>query len=344
MYQKIIFFFFLLNVALTKANTVSGTVLDSKNQPLSNALVYIDGTTFGTNTDSKGYFVLNYDYIVDAVLVVSEFYHETVYISNLESAVQLKMNPKRKSDLWETKLNPFTREDAMNVFREQFLGITDGAKGTKILNEDVIKFAYDKKQNALVAFANERIKMKNEFLGYDINFELIEFYTIFSKKSMKREAVATSHFAGTAFFTSIQDDDEEKNYDRHRERVYYGTAKHFFRNFIQGKWGEDEFILMEAGARVVPSESFEIDRSDDFFKIKIKHKESRARGSEISKNSFKSYNAMFRNKKQSGLIFRTDEFKIDMFGNHSNAADIEITGAMQRSLFGNFLPLDYILN
>jgi hypothetical protein len=333
----------LLSFSISKADSVSGTILDANNQPLSNALVYIDGTTFGTNTDSKGYFFLNYDYIIDPVLVVSEFYHETVYVSNLDKAVDLKLNPKRKSDLWETKLNPFTREDAMNVFREQFLGITDGAKGTRILNEDVIKFAYDKKQNALVAFANERIKMTNDFLGYDINFELIEFYTIFNKKSMKREAVATSHFAGTAFFTPLKDA-EDKNYDRHRERAYYGTTKHFFRNFIQGKWGEDEFILMEASARVVPNEAFEIERFDDYFKIKIKHKETRARGSEISKNTYKSYNAMFRNKKQSGLIFKTDEFRIDMFGNPSNAADIEITGAMQRSLFGNFLPLDYILN
>jgi len=343
MYKKIICFFSLLSFVLSNAETISGTVFDAKNQPLSNALVYIDGTTFGTNTDSKGYFFLNYDYIINPVLVVSEFYHETVYISNLGDNVQLKLNPKRKSDLWETKLNPFTREDAMNVFREQFLGITDGAKSVTFKNEDAIKFAYDKKQNALVAFADERIKMTNDFLGYEIDFELIEFYTIFNKKSMKRDAVATSHFAGTAFYKELPDS-EENQYARHRERAYYGTSKHFFRNFIMNRWGEFEFILFEASERVVPSQAFEIIRNEDYFKVVIKQKEGKGRGSDLSKNSFKSYNALYRNKKQSSLIFRTNEFIIDMFGNCSNNQDIEISGAMQKSLFGNFLPLNYILD
>lgn len=342
MIQKITLFILILNFGFTKADTISGTVLDANNQPLSNALVYFDGTTFGTNTDSKGFFNLNYDFIVDPVLVVSEFYHETMYVYNVDGTLNVKLNPKRKSDLWETKLTPFTREDAMEVFREQFLGITDGAKGVTIINEDVIKFAYDKKQNALVAFADERIRMTNDFLGYEINFELIEFYTIFSRKSMKRDAVVTSHFAGTAFFKELIDSGE-KNYDKHRERVYYGTSKHFFRNFIQNKWGEFEFILMESSQRVNTKEAFQIERFDDYFKVRIVQKESRGRGSD-NRSTFKSYNALYRNKKQSNLIFKTDEFKIDMFGNYSNMGDIEITGAMQRSLFGNFLPLNFILD
>jgi hypothetical protein len=343
MYQKIILIVFFSCSYFLKAETISGTVYSSNNQPLSNALVYIDGTTFGTNTDAKGYFYLNYEFIVEPVLVISEFYHETVYISNLDSKVDLKLNPKRKSELWETKLNPFTREDAMNVFREQFLGITDGAKGVKFLNEEVIKFAYDKKQNVLVAFADERIKMRNDFLGYEIDFELIEFYAIFSKKSMKREAVSKSNFSGTAFYTELKDS-EETQYARHRERVYYGTSKHFFRNFLQDKWGEFEFILFEGSSRVNIKESFEIERFEDYFKVHIKSKDLKGKGSELTKTSFKSFNALYRNKKQSGIIFRTDTFNIDMFGNCSNQDEIEITGAMQRSLFGNFLPLNYILN
>jgi hypothetical protein len=343
MFQKIILFIAILSFSFSKAVTISGTVLDANSQPLSNALVYLDGTTFGTYTDMKGVFYLNYDYIVDPVLVIAQPMHETLFVYNITKDLNLKLNSKRDSDLWETKLNPFTREDAMQVFKEQFLGTTDGAKGVTILNEDVIKFAYDKNQNVLVAFADERIKMTNDFLGYEINFELIEFYAVFSRKSMKRDAVHKSHFSGTAFFKALEDS-EDKNYARHRERVYYGTTKHFFRNFIQNKWGEFEFILMESSARVITNEAFEIERSENYFKVKIIQKESRAKGAESAKNSFRSYNALYRNKKQSNLIFRTNEFKIDMFGNHSNMGDIEITGSMKQSLFGNFLPLDYLMD
>lgn len=342
MYQKIIYSFFLLNFLFSNALTISGTVLGAQNQPLSNALVYIDGTTFGTQTDSKGNFFLEYDYIVDAVLVVSENLHETVFISNISEKVDLKLNTKRESKLWETSLKPFSRDEALVVFKEQFLGISDGAKKTKIHNEEAIKFAYDKKQNALVAFATERILMTNEFLGYDIDFELIEFYVVFSKKSMKREAVYKSNFSGTAFYKELVENDENK-YSRHRERVYYGTAKHFFRNLIENKWGEFDFILFENSERVVPTQTFKIDRSEDFFEISIKSKERRGRGSEISNNSYKSFNAIFRNKKQSSLIFKTNVFRVDMFGNHSNSDKIEINGVMQRGLFGNFLPLNFIL-
>lgn len=342
MYQKIILIVLLSCSYLLKAENISGTVLNAENQPLSNALVYIDGTTFGTNTDSKGYFFLNYDFVINPVLVVSELFHETVYISNLADKVDLKLNPKRKSELWETKLHPFTRTDAMNVFREQFLGISEAAKSVMFLNEEVIKFAYDKKQNVLVAFADERIKMKNDFLGYEVDFELIEFYAVFSKKSMKREAVSKSNFSGTAFYKELQDS-EETQYERHRERVYYGTSKHFFRNFIQNKWGEFDFILFEGNSRVVFFDTFTMERFDDYFVVNINTKDQKGRGSELSKNSFKSFNTVYRNKKQSSIIFRTNSFKIDMFGNYSNQEEIDINGAMEKSLFGNFLPLNYIL-
>jgi hypothetical protein len=58
--MKIFFFFFLFfSVFQLKAQSVSGIVLNEKQIPISSALVYFDGTTFGTTTDEYGKFTIH---------------------------------------------------------------------------------------------------------------------------------------------------------------------------------------------------------------------------------------------------------------------------------------------
>lgn len=337
-FSLITFFQFLV----LSAQSISGIVLNGKGAPLSNALVYFDGTTFGTQTDINGKFTISYKNIINPVLVASYPGCKTVYKSELYDDVKIRMWPIKKSNLMkETKIAPFDRKTALKVFRNQFLGTKEGAKKTIFLNEDVIKFAYDPENYILHAFANERIKIQNNYLGYEIDFELIEFYAIFEEKTTRQNALVKSHFSGTSFFKEIINPDI--NFERNREFSYYGSTKHFFRNMIENRWGTTDFILLESNFRVNPSEVFQIKKGTDIFDVELIEVVKQGRGATSTPFSYKSYNVIYNDKKQSTIIFRTNNFQVDMFGNHSKSSFIELSGELTRSLFGNFLPLDFVL-
>jgi hypothetical protein len=338
---------FLLVIAfmqgfILSSQTLSGVVLNEKGNPLPNALVYFDGTTFGTQSDANGNFTISYKTIINPILVVSYPGCKSVFKSEFYDGIKLRMWPVKKNKLMkETKIAPFDRKAALKVFRNQFLGISEGAKKCVFLNEDAIKFAYDSKNFVLYAFANERIKIQNNYLGYEIDFELIEFYAIFEEKTARQDALVRSHFSGTSFFKELNS--SEINFERNREFSYYGSTKHFFRNMIEKRWGMTDFVLLESNFRVNPNEVFDIKKGTDIFEVRLMEETKQGRGASSTPFSYKSYNVIYNDKKQSTIIFRTNNFQIDMFGNHSKSNYIELSGELTRSLFGNFLPLDFVL-
>jgi len=75
-------FLFLLVGFISKAQqTISGTVVDEKNKPISGANVFIDGTYDGASSDEKGNFSFTTTAVGDQILVISFLTYDTAKIS-----------------------------------------------------------------------------------------------------------------------------------------------------------------------------------------------------------------------------------------------------------------------
>lgn len=321
------------------AQTINGKIVDETNSALFGVSVYFDGTTIGTTTDTNGFFELKLQSLPNSTLVISYIGYESIYLNTIQSPINIQLKPS-SIVLKEVVLEPipFSRKEMLKVFREQFLGKTKGGRNCIILNEEAIQFSYTSKEFKLNAFADEKIRVRNNYLGYNIEVDLIDFYTIYSKRTLSNDYLRGSYFAVTSFFNEIED--LEKSFYKNRASAYLGSPKHFFKNLIEKKWGKKEFLLFDGSFPTNANLHFEISDDKNMKLIKVK-------GRQITTNSltdqkfYRSFNTLYNNKEQSKIIFKTAEFYVDAFGNHTHIDQIDFSGEISKKRFGDMLPLDY---
>ncbi|UPQ78682.1 carboxypeptidase-like regulatory domain-containing protein [Flavobacterium azooxidireducens] len=321
------------------AQTINGKIVDENNSPLYGVSVYFDGTTIGTTTDNNGFFELNVQSLPNATLVISYIGYESVYLNTIQSPIELKLEPSSFA-LKEVVLEPipFSRKEMLKVFREQFLGKTKGGKNCVILNEDAIQFSYTSKEFKLTAFADEKIKVRNNYLGYIIEVDLVDFYVAYNKRTLSNDYLRGSYFAVTSFFKEIEE--VNKSYEKNRNTSYLGSSKHFFKNLIEKKWGKKEFLLFDGSFPTDANLHFEISDDKNMKLVKVN-------GRQITTNSlttqkfYRSFNMLYNNKEQSKIIFKTAEFYVDAFGNHTHIDQIDFSGEISKKRFGDMLPLNF---
>lgn len=336
-----LFYLFFLVFFQTLAQSISGLVVNEKGIPISNALVYFDGTTFGTTTDEQGKFTIKYENYINPTLVASFPGCETIYLSDFFEGIKIRLWPAKANEFKENKIKPFDRNTALKVFKNQFLGTTEGAKKCVILNEEAIKFAYDNKNYVLYAFSNERLKIQNNHLGYEIDFELLEFYALFNDKTSRQDALNRAHFSGTSFFKEIVNPDI--NFLRNRDFSFFGSRKHFFRNMVEKRWGVNDFVLLDSNFRINPDDVFDIKKGDETFEVELIEHVKQGRGANLTASSYKSFNLIYNDKRLSTIVLRTKKFEVDRFGNHSKSEYIELSGEVNKNLFANYLPLNFVV-
>lgn len=339
MKKKFLALLFILHSSFVFSQSINGKIVDENNSPLYGVSIYFDGTTIGTTTNDKGDFELLVNQIPNANFVISYIGYETVYLSSIQSPINIKLKPSAIS-LKEVVLEPipFSRKEMLKVFREQFLGKTKGGKNCVILNEEAVQFSYTSKEFKLSAFADEKIRVKNNYLGYIIEVDLVDFYAIYNKRTLSSDFLRGSYFAVTSFFKEIEE--ENTSFEKNRISSYLGSSKHFFKNLIEKKWGKKEFILFDGSFPTDANLHFEISEDKNMKLISVK-------GRQITTNSlttpkfYRSFNMLYNNKEQSRIIFKTPEFYIDAFGNHTHIDQIDFSGDISKKRFGDMLPLDY---
>jgi hypothetical protein len=164
------------------SSVIQGKVTDkSSNRPLENVTVYISGTSFGTATDSFGFFKmeslpsgihrlvaskLGYKPEAVSVALIEEkiaevnFSLEETYIELNEIVIKGKL-----SEEWK---------DNIEVFKKYFLGRTQFASDCKIINPEVIDL-FKSDSGELAARAAQSIIVINNALGYKLFCDLINF-------------------------------------------------------------------------------------------------------------------------------------------------------------------------
>ncbi|GAA4768029.1 MULTISPECIES: carboxypeptidase-like regulatory domain-containing protein [Flavobacterium] len=323
------------------SQTILGKVTDENNEPLYNANVYFEGTTIHTLTDSSGNFTLNLSKKINTPLVITFMGYDAYFISDpfQNTKLQIKLNPKL-NQLREIKIESqyFSREDKMKIFKQQFLGETQASKYCTIENEDDINFYYDVKSLTLNAYADKPLKIINKYLEYELEFDLIEFKIKFFKRSIKKSDVTDSFYLGTSVFKDISKFEKIKKI---RDHVYYGSTKHFFKAIIDNDFNEKSFQLFKNRFQVPLNMYFITSKEDDLNKVEIRDKEGMFRVEGVEK-FYSQFSLLFKKSNQSNVVFRTNTFYVDDYGNNSENDKIEFGGKISEGRIANMLPMDYL--
>lgn len=234
MTKQLLLFLFLLPFYNVFAQVIKGTILNDAEQKIANANIYIDGTKIGTTSKEDGSFILNLPSKNSGNIVFQKENYETFTTPVSEVLNKtLKVILLKSNDIEEVRIIPYT-EDAyknyINYFLNNFIGYD--RENVRIKNQRSLKFAYDKKNRILKVKAPKTLIIENKNLGYQIEYNLINFSADFDAKM--------TNYTGTSFFK------ETKNVDKiklNRMNAYDGSMLHFFRSIYNNKISEDKFVV-----------------------------------------------------------------------------------------------------
>jgi hypothetical protein len=116
------------------AQEIKGKILDDKDNSLSGATIYFDGSTVGTISRKDGTFNIEFKEQSNLTLVIRFIGFETFYLPNPDpkSNYEISLIPK-ENQLEEVVFDtsPFTREQMLKAFKHDFLGRTKAGRKTK---------------------------------------------------------------------------------------------------------------------------------------------------------------------------------------------------------------------
>ena len=328
------------------AQSISGTVTDENGEPATGASVYFNGTTIGTTANADGHFRLNTKGVINSSLVVSYLGYETVIISNpfevAHHKVVLTPKPTVIREIFVVP-NPFTREQMMKVFKNEFLGTNTAGRRCVILNEEDVDVYYNYGANRLEAISTKPLQIENPFLGYKVELNSMDFYAIFNKRTLKKEFMDTSFFSGTSLFTESEEVNQRQL--RRRRNSFKGSRLHFFRSLAQMNLDKDGFTLFSDDMFISPTTAFEVKDTLGMKLVTVLPNPQISGIISIEGKEFKpkvrSFNLLYGYYGMSVVKFTVNQFFIDSNGNHSDL--VSFGGEMSIKRFGNILPLDYEL-
>lgn len=258
--KKILLFFGLLILTFWKGQTVNGYIVNDASQKIADVNIYLDGTKIGTTSNKDGQFQLDVNGQSKGVLVFQKENYETFTIKASDYFdKKLKVVLNKMNEIEEIKLIPFTEEAYRNYihyFLSAFIG--NNQEDVKIKNQRTLKFSYDKDQKFLKVKAPKTLIIENKALGYEIQYNLINFSVDFNTKIQK--------FSGTSFFKETKNTSTVK---LNRMNAYSGSLMHFLRSLTSNNANEEGFVInkiIKVKNPKYPSEE-EIEKLNDHMKI-----------------------------------------------------------------------------
>ncbi len=227
----------LLPASLFAQNTFSGRVLSkSDNTPIAGASVYFNNTSIGTTTNEKGEFSI-INPINGEVIISSVGYERLIHkLSSTErtgKSFTFKLAEKEATLRDVMVLPDALRKKYLQLFKENFLGLTEEADMSRITNLQSIEFAAGGEKNAFTAFSDTPITIINRKLGYIIKFDLVEFY-------LNQRTGQTSFYG----YTRYEDMGDKKRWKKNREKAYYGSTLHFFRSLVSNTLEQQSYSIL----------------------------------------------------------------------------------------------------
>ena len=231
--------------------TISGKVRDENGNAVSQVNIFLDGTNLGTFSDIDGNFRLEaippgfYDIVFSHIGFENGSYQISEYnggarIQNHQlkdsfeelQDVTVTASRIRKVDLeWQTHYQ---------TFRAELLGNSKKSQSCVIENPEVISFIYDKDQDELSVFAEDAIVIRNDALGYRIDYYL---------ESFKKET-NDLRFRGKIRFRNQPpvSGKEKRQWKKNRKESYYGSFNHFKKALLSGTLSKEGFKIFSSNS------------------------------------------------------------------------------------------------
>ncbi|RRT91831.1 carboxypeptidase-like regulatory domain-containing protein [Empedobacter falsenii] len=369
--QIIILGFLLISSNLFAQNMIKGKVIDEKSLPIINAEIYVDNSTIKSKTNEKGEFELNlpngqYNLIVRASLFENYILNVNTNQTNFYKVI---LEPEVVA-LQETIVQAISKEDWLyyyQTFLRLFLGNNEAAKKCKIENSKDLRFKYDKNTQQLSATSRNPLIITNNYLGYKIEYDLVDFNINF-----KSNYVLT---LGTALFTELKSSaSKEKKWQENRRKSYLGSVTHFMKAVYDNKIEEEgydvkrlirkdnpEYIKFKEetllGGRIegkvppkiitylvnqkVPSDSLKIvDNNDQYLNFKglysVEYKNEKEDLDYAKQNG-----AKYISNQLSIFAIKSDLLKIEENGTYYHPANLVVEGYWSWEKIANMVPMDY---
>jgi hypothetical protein len=335
-----IYLVFFYSHAQASSTSITGEVTDGDTgEPLYFVNVYLDGTTIGTTTDENGYYSMEdlplggYDLIFSHVAyqVQSRSIHVQEY-SSLKIDVLLQLKIFKSSVINVIAEEPKVWRKRLNEFKKMFLGKTENAKKTYLVNPEVLEFRFDSTTNELIAFADSDLVIENHALGYRIINQIQAF---------KWSDVIIEHQIYSRFeqLTAVHENDHYR-WEENRKRTYEGSFKHFLSAFANQRLKEEGFDIYHGDLLMFQEGFGEHLNPKALYPLKEKSK-----GSSYKRLFFKRWlkviYLMHVPQKESFLKLASGAVLVDSLGNFLIAPIIEKAGFWGESRIADRLPLDF---
>jgi hypothetical protein len=158
--------------------------------------------------------------------------------------IVFKLRTKELVSINKPVLSAEVRKSFLYIFTKLFLGITEEASKSKIMNESVIYFGAGETKTSFKAYADSPLVIINNMLGYKIIFDLEDF--------SYDDSTGQDNFFGYARFEELGTD---KKWIRNRKDCYNGSSMHFYRSLVKHQLYEQGFgtFSREIVKRKVPA-------------------------------------------------------------------------------------------
>ena len=353
--QSLSLFISLLFCIPTLGQMLQGTVYDAvTKKPVPDAFVYLDGTSVSTTTDLSGHFELKTYGVLNTQLIVHHLSYSLYAIPNpFQSLPDIIYLQERDRELNEAvvTVDRFTRAQKIKAFKEQFLGNSRAGESCEIINEDDIVVSYDMNTQTLKAFSYNPIIVVNHFLNYRIVFNLVDFRTVFGGGKIDYPNTRQNFYAVTSSFTDLKA--VNKTIQKRREEAYKHSLPLFYKNLTNQTLEKAKYKIFKKQTQINPSQYFEIKDSLSLKYVRIKPNPDTNTQNTTTNSMFRvihpadnpstflSIIVLFNRNIQSEIIFYTDEFFADKYGNTDAFDKIICSGHFGNLRAGDMLPLDY---
>lgn len=356
---------FLSLTAFTQINIIGRVVDETDNGPIPKAVVYFNNTTISTITDQQGNFNLDNIQLVNTEMVIGCAGYELLVFKPTAGQITgkrivaklLKKIPQKKLLIFT---DDFYRRRALDIFKENFMGITQEATKSTIENEQAIYFTGGNNKSSFSTEADTPIVIINTMLGYKMHLDLVSFWY--------DDLTGDNYLLGYVRYESLGN---EKKWIKNRSDCYYGSSMHFYRALIANELyqqGYSTFLIppkMNASkmddadvlaenlyerSRAVPvtaQQLLHIDSANNFSinvtgKLLVQYNKDPAAKKYLLKNSFTE--GALQKGVESYLQFKTAAIGLNSAGVLSDATSVAYTGFWQYERAANVLPINYMPN
>ena len=226
--------------------TISGRVVDAAtHQRLPGVNVYLAHTLRGAAADVQGRYAIanvppgSYELVASMLGYATETMQIEVMPGAPEKTINFRLAPLvYELDAVEVTAKRSRRwKYSFDQFEDLFLGTSDHAKQTEIINPYVLSFEVARLTRVLTATASAPLEIENRALGYRLRFVLRQF-----RWDPNKEQVT---LLGLPHFETLEpeDDQQARQWEENREEAFQGSLPHLFRAMIAGRTFEEGFQL-----------------------------------------------------------------------------------------------------